>query len=87
MYHLNIFNIGRYIPIVQVSPDLVAMGRDSCPEGFRFESQHHFLYIFVVKIVKFEKTKNKRKSVRGWPIFINKTKLRSKYGVTLVWVN
>ena len=25
------------------SPGLVVMGRDSCSEGFRFESQHHIL--------------------------------------------
>ena len=39
-------------------PGLVVMGRDSCPEGRVFESQHcildgHFSHLFVVKIVMF----------------------------------
>ena len=42
-----------------VSPGLVVMGGDSCPEGRGFKSQHRILYghfvtyIFVVKIVMF----------------------------------
>ena len=52
---------------------LVVMGRDSHSKGRGFESRHWmdiFSHIFVVKIVMFlEKTENKRKRGRGWPIF------------------
>ena len=48
------------------SPGLVVMGGDSLSKGRGFESQcrildGHFSHIVVVKIVMFEKTKNKRK--------------------------
>ena len=56
-------------------PGPVVMVGDSCSKGHRFESQHHlldghFITFVVVKIIKDE---NKRKRVRGWPIFLKKT--------------
>ena len=59
-------------------PGLVVMGGDSWSKGHRFESQHHlldghFFTFVVVKIIKFVwKDENKRKRVRGWPIFLKK---------------
>ena len=50
---------------VWVSPGLVVTGRDSCPEGRMFESQHcildgHFAHVFVVKIVCLKRRKRGR---------------------------
>ena len=52
------------------------MEDDSCSRGHGFKSRHHILYgcdIFHIDLLlklysKFEKAKNKRKRVRGWPI-------------------
>ena len=58
------------------------IGRDSRPKGRGFESWHRmlgghfFTYLFVVKIVMFEKTENKRK--RGVGPFFKKNENKQK---------
>ena len=60
------------------SPGLVVMGDDSWSKGRGLESWHHILDgidIFYIDLLYklygclFEKTENKRKRGRGWPIF------------------
>ena len=54
----------------------MVMGDDSCSRGHGFESLHCILdghdvfsHLFVVKLyILFEKTKNKPKSGRSWPM-------------------
>ena len=46
----------------------MVMGRDSRYEGRGFESRHHIL----------EKTENKRKRGRGWPVFVKKEKRKTE---------
>ena len=82
-------------------PGLVVMGDVSRSKGCGFESRRRILdghdifsHWFVVKIVcLFEKTENKRKRGRGWPIFKKKCCVTSKkigwteWGVVIVqWI-
>ena len=55
----------------------MVMGDNSCSKGREFESRHrlldgHFSHRFVVKIVLFEKTENKRKEAGVGPFFNKK---------------
>ena len=67
------------IPCLGGSPSLVVMGGDSRSEGCGLESQRHFFTLFVVKLCLylFEKTENKQKRGRGWPI--------KNYSVQIKW--
>ena len=66
----------------------MVMGGDSRSEGCGLESQRHFFTLFVVKLCLylFEKTKNKQKRGRGWPIKklfrANQVKLSNKLCTT-----
>ena len=69
------------------SPGLVVMGGDSRFKGCGFESRHLILYghFFTYICCKnlsclFEKTENKRKRGRGWPIFFKK-KIKHKHNI------
>ena len=60
--------------LIWSSPGLVVMGKDWCSRGRDFEFQHrrldgHFCTLICCKVCLFEKTDNKPKRGRGWPIF------------------
>ena len=61
LYLQLLFELWQQVCKVGGSPGLVVMGGDSRSEGRGFESQRHILD-------GLEKTENKRKRGRGWPI-------------------